>query len=231
MESPSASPRNTYRKRRSMDGASARILMNSSGIPMSQTEAEYVDKNKPRGRLIRGEGTPPRRVQRSGSRSDFLQQVAAKLADGVESETTTASGTDSYSPAETPMLPALSPCSSVGTFFFESSSDMSGMSTPTNGYSGKVKTHYSASETTTPRSRKGHSRSGSLASGILCFSLHSFTHSLTHSLSLTLTLTHSLTHSLTHARMHTLARMHSRIDKQTHADTRRHTHTHAHTQT
>lgn len=76
--------------------------------------------------VIMGEGTPPTRFQRVNSRSDFLQQVAEKLAD--RSTTSTVSGSESASPPDTPMLPTLSPTSSVATFVFVSTSDSSGLS-------------------------------------------------------------------------------------------------------
>lgn len=76
--------------------------------------------------LIKGEGTPPKRFQRANSHSDFLKQVAEKLAD--RSTTTTVSGSESASPPDTPMLPTLSPTSSVATFVFVSTSDSSGLS-------------------------------------------------------------------------------------------------------
>ena len=76
--------------------------------------------------VIKGEGTPPKRFQRANSRSDFLKQVAEKLAD--RSTTPTVSGSESASPPDTPMLPTLSPTSSVATFVFVSTSDSSGLS-------------------------------------------------------------------------------------------------------
>lgn len=76
--------------------------------------------------LIKGEGTPPKRFQRANSHSDFLKQVAEKLAD--RSTTPTVSGSESASPPDTPMLPTLSPTSSVATFVFVSTSDSSGLS-------------------------------------------------------------------------------------------------------
>ena len=77
-------------------------------------------------KLVKGEGTPPRRFQRANSHSDFLKQVAEKLAD--RSTTPTVSGSESVSPPDTPMLPTLSPTSSVATFVFVSTSDSSGLS-------------------------------------------------------------------------------------------------------
>ncbi|XP_078349255.1 uncharacterized protein LOC144634229 isoform X2 [Oculina patagonica] len=77
-------------------------------------------------KLVKGEGTPPRRFQRTSSHSDFLKQVAEKLAD--RSTTPTVSGSESVSPPDTPMLPTLSPTSSVATFVFVSTSDSSGLS-------------------------------------------------------------------------------------------------------
>lgn len=76
--------------------------------------------------IIKGEGTPPKRFQRVNSHSDFLKQVAEKLAD--RSTTPTVSGSESASPPDTPMLPTLSPTSSVATFVFVSTSDSSGLS-------------------------------------------------------------------------------------------------------
>ncbi|XP_068720831.1 uncharacterized protein [Montipora capricornis] len=75
-------------------------------------------------KVVKGEGTPPQRFERASSHADFLKQVADKLADR-SSTSTPASGSDSVTPAETPMLPTLSPASSVATFVFVSTSDSS----------------------------------------------------------------------------------------------------------
>lgn len=110
-------------------------------------------------RLVKGEGTPPKRFQRTNSRSNFLKQVAEKLAD--RSTTPTVSGSESVSPAETPMLPTLSPSSSVATFVFVSESDSSGLSSDEEeGRHWRRRSSVSSS-----RSRGGRDKRNSIASG------------------------------------------------------------------
>lgn len=107
-------------------------------------------------KLIRGEGTPPRRFQRANSHSDFLKQVADKLADR-STTSTTVSGSESVSPAETPMLPTLSPASSVATFVFVSSSDSSGLSSDEKDYRSRRRSRsYSGSGTPSSRRDRGN---------------------------------------------------------------------------
>ena len=85
-------------------------------------------------KVVKGEGTPRQRFERTISHADFLKQVADKLADR-SSTSTPASGSDSVTPAETPMLPTLSPASSVATFVFVSTSDSSsGLSSDDDDY-------------------------------------------------------------------------------------------------
>ena len=104
-------------------------------------------------KVVRGEGTPPTRLHRAQSHSEFLQQVAEKLADKSHDQSTTSagSGCESVSPAATPMLPTLSPSSSVATFVFASTSDSSGLSSEDDDYRDQFN-----------RSRGGRSRSSSL---------------------------------------------------------------------
>ena len=107
-------------------------------------------------KIIRGEGTPPKRFQRSNSRTDFLKQVAEKLADR-STTSTPVSGSESVTPAETPMLPTLSPASSVATFVFVSSSDSSGLSSDEEDYHSHRRRSYSGSGTSGSRRDRGDS--------------------------------------------------------------------------
>ncbi|EDO31589.1 predicted protein [Nematostella vectensis] len=103
---------------------------------------------------------------RSPSHSEFLQQVANKLATEVDNrETTTTASSPSVSPPDTPMLPALSPSSSIATFMIGSSSNSSGISTPTKGFSSRLKgrshSPRSISGGSTPRKgRRGRGQKG-----------------------------------------------------------------------
>ena len=106
-------------------------------------------------KIIRGEGTPPKRFQRSNSRTDFLKQVAEKLADR-STTSTPVSGSESVTPAETPMLPTLSPASSVATFVFVSSSDSSGLSSDEDDYHSHRRRSYSGSGTPGSRRDRGN---------------------------------------------------------------------------
>ena len=106
-------------------------------------------------KMIRGEGTPPKRFQRSNSRTDFLKQVAEKLADR-STTSTPVSGSESVTPAETPMLPTLSPASSVATFVFVSSSDSSGLSSDEDDYHSHRRRSYSGSGTPGSRRDRGN---------------------------------------------------------------------------
>ena len=83
--------------------------------------------------------------------------------------TTATSGTSSgsISPADTPMLPALSPSSSVATFMIGSSSDSSGANTPNRKYDqqfSSARTRSKSNESGTVRSRRNRSRSESKSS-------------------------------------------------------------------
>ena len=129
-DSPSLSPA-LHRKSAtatSPEGTVTRAQMAASQKPTreSRSGSTYSERSHAK-RIVKGEGTPPMRFQRNNSHSDFLKQVADKLAD--RSTTSTAlSESESVSPAETPMLPTLSPASSVATFVFLSTSDSSGLS-------------------------------------------------------------------------------------------------------
>lgn len=124
--SVSPSPRGKLAAAVSAEGIASRTQISASQKPTRESRSGSTHSEKTHTRkLIKGEGTPPRRFQRSSSsRSDFLQQVADKLAD--RSTTSTAiSESETPSPARTPMLPTLSPASSVATYVFMSSSDSS----------------------------------------------------------------------------------------------------------
>ena len=120
--------------------------------------------------LIKGEGTPPNRFQRVNSRSDFLKQVAEKLAD--RSTTPTVSGSESASPPDTPMLPTLSPTSSVATFVFVSTSDSSCLSSDDDDDEDHHRRRRSSSRGRgsfgTPKGRRD--RTSSLGSGMISLS-------------------------------------------------------------
>ena len=146
----------------------------SSEVPVSRTQAVASQRTyKERSgsmysesghtkKLVKGEGTPPRRFQRVNSHSDFLKQVAEKLAD--RSTTPTVSGSDSASPPATPMLPTLSPASSVATFVFVSTSESSGLSSDEEDYHWRRRSSSKGrSSGGTPRGRKD--RRSSFGSG------------------------------------------------------------------
>lgn len=118
-------------------------------------------------RLIKGEGTPPFRFQRANSHSEFLKQVAEKLADRWTTPTASGSESGSVSPAETPMLPTLSPTSSVATFVFASTSESSGLSSDEEDdrHWGRRSSTKGKSGGGTPRSRRD-GRGGSISSGM-----------------------------------------------------------------
>ena len=119
--------------------------------------------------VIKGEGTPPKRFQRVNSRSDFLQQVAEKLAD--RSTTSTVSGSESASPPDTPMLPTLSPTSSVATFVFVSTSDSSALSSDDDDEGHRRRRRSSSrgrGSSGTPKGRRD--RASSLGSGMITLS-------------------------------------------------------------
>lgn len=92
--------------------------------------------------------------RRSSSHSDFLRQVASRLANEVGNRETTTASSASISPPDTPMLPALSPSSSIASFVL--SSDSSGTATPKR-YSSRLKIDNRSSrnddEASTPRRR------------------------------------------------------------------------------
>lgn len=156
--SPSVSPtpRHKLAAAVSSEGIASRTQISASQKPTreSRSGSTYSEKTHTR-KLVKGEGTPPRRFQRSSSsRSDFLQQVADKLAD--RSTTSTAiSESETSSPARTPMLPTLSPASSVATYVFMSSSDsFSGLSSDENEGSRRRRRSKSYSGSGTPASRR-----------------------------------------------------------------------------
>lgn len=156
--SPSVSPtpRGKLAAAVSAEGIASRTQISASQKPTreSRSGSTYSEKTHAR-KLVKGEGTPPRRFQRSSSsRSDFLQQVADKLAD--RSTTSTAiSESETPSPARTPMLPTLSPASSVATYVFMSSSDSSsGLSSDEDEGSRRRRRSKSYSGSGTPASRR-----------------------------------------------------------------------------
>lgn len=113
----------------------------------------FHSENSGTRKVVKGEGTPPQRFERASSHADFLKQVADKLADR-SSTSTPASGSDSVTPAETPMLPTLSPASSVATFVFVSTSDSSsGLSSDDDDY--RSRRRRSGSETPGSRRDRG----------------------------------------------------------------------------
>lgn len=119
----------------------------------SRSGSMYSDRSHA-SKVVKGEGTPPTRFERTNSHSDFLKQVADKLAD--RSTTSTAvSGSESVSPAETPMLPTLSPASSVATFVFVSTSDSSGLSSDEEDYRRRRHRSYSGSGASGNRRDRG----------------------------------------------------------------------------
>ena len=176
-DSPVQSPR-FHRKLATAVGLPTRATVVASEVQASRPQTQRV-KERSGGenstysesghakRLVKGEGTPPNNFQRTNSRSSFLKQVAEKLAD--RSTTPTVSGSESVSPAETPMLPTLSPASSVGTFVFVSESDSSGLSSDEEEENRRWRRRPSVSSN---RSRGGRDKRNSLASGLfLCDSL------------------------------------------------------------
>lgn len=169
-DSPVQSPR-FHRKLATAVGLPTRATVVASEVQASRPQTQRV-KERSGGenstysesghakRLVKGEGTPPKNFQRTNSRSSFLKQVAEKLAD--RSTTPTVSGSESVSPAETPMLPTLSPASSVGTFVFVSESDSSGLSSDEEEENRRWRRRPSVSSN---RSRGGRDKRNSLASG------------------------------------------------------------------
>ncbi|PFX19168.1 Neuron navigator 3 [Stylophora pistillata] len=169
-DSPAQSPR-FHRKLTTAVGLTTRATAVASEIQASRPQ---MQRTKDRSgsvnsthsesghamRLVKGEGTPPKRFQRTNSRSNFLKQVAEKLAD--RSTTPTVSGSESVSPADTPMLPTLSPSSSVATFVFVSESESSGLSSDEEeGRHWRRRSSVSSS-----RSRGGRDKRNSIASGV-----------------------------------------------------------------
>ncbi|XP_028512510.1 uncharacterized protein LOC110231314 isoform X2 [Exaiptasia diaphana] len=129
-----------------------RTTVSSSELPKTQ-QAGFIGQSNQRTRSDKlNEQSPSDR--RSSSHSDFLRQVASRLANEVDTRDTTASST-SISPADTPMLPALSPSSSIASFAL--SSDSSGTATPVRSYSNKLKVDNRSSriddEASTPKRR------------------------------------------------------------------------------
>ena len=154
--SVSPSPRGKLAAAVSAEGIASRTQISASQKPTRESRSGSTHSEKTHTRkLVKGEGTPPRRFQRSSSsRSDFLQQVADKLAD--RSTTSTAiSESETPSPARTPMLPTLSPASSVATYVFMSSSDSSsGLSSDEDEGSRRRRRSKSYSGSGTPASRR-----------------------------------------------------------------------------
>jgi len=161
-DSPSRSPapRRKAATSTTAEGAVSQPHVSASPKPTrdSRSGSMYSEGSQAR-RLVKGEGTPPRRFQRTSSHSDFLKQVADKLADR-STTSTTVSGSESASPPDTPMLPTLSPASSVATFVFISSSDSSGLSSDEEGYHRRRRSR-SYSGSGTPGSRRGRAKAKS----------------------------------------------------------------------
>ncbi|XP_031555090.1 uncharacterized protein LOC116291995 isoform X2 [Actinia tenebrosa] len=168
----SSQDRNTDRQRKMSVTKGPGMSMNRSTIfsteVLKPAQPNYHSQNSRRPQSFyserdnRGERTPPPR-ERSSSHSEFLQQVASRLENemGYRDTTTTSSG--SISPAETPMLPELSPGSSIASLVINSSSDSSGMITPVRNYYNKLKGGRKSprhSGTSTPKKR-GRGKAGS----------------------------------------------------------------------
>ena len=132
--SRSPAPRHKLATAPAQDGHSTQPQIADFEKPSKETRSGSLrsESNATR-KVVKGEGTPPQRLQRTSSHADFLKQVADKLADR-SSTSTPGSGSESATPAETPMLPTLSPASSVATFVFVSSSESSGLSSDDEDY-------------------------------------------------------------------------------------------------
>ena len=181
-DSPPHSPK-SHRKLGTSAPLPTRATVVSSEVQLSRPQlvsSQRSSKDRPGSlygegnhakQLIKGEGTPPKRFQRANSRSDFLKQVAEKLAD--RSTTPTVSGSESASPPDTPMLPTLSPTSSVATFVFVSTSDSSGLSSDDDDEDHHRRRRSSSrgrGSGGTPKGRRD--RASSLGSGMTSLSHH-----------------------------------------------------------
>jgi len=128
-----------------------KTTVSSSELPKIQQSSVMMQNTRNLERDTLDE--PSAADRRSSSHSDFLRQVASRLENEVGNRDTTASST-SISPPDTPMLPTLSPSSSIASFMF--SSDSSGAITPVRGHSSRLKVDNRSSrndESSTPRRR------------------------------------------------------------------------------
>ena len=169
---------NQASQERSTDRQRKMSVTKGPGIPMTKTtvsstelpkltQPTYHSQSNRRPRSFYSERdniaerTPPPR-ERSSSHSEFLQQVASRLENEIGYRDTTTTSSGSVSPAETPMLPELSPGSSIASLVINSSSDSSGMITPVRNYYNKLKASRKSprhSGTSSPK-RKGRGKTG-----------------------------------------------------------------------
>ncbi|KAK3715078.1 hypothetical protein QZH41_012138, partial [Actinostola sp. cb2023] len=152
-----------------------RTTVSSSELPKTKQPNIVVQGNRKTRSFYSERDNPDEQSptdRRSSSHSDFLHQVASRLANEVGNRDTTTASSTSISPPDTPMLPALSPSSSIDSIIIESSSDSSGAATPLRSHSSKLKFDHRTprndartSDSSTPRRRNR----GKTGSGILTF--------------------------------------------------------------
>lgn len=153
--SRSPAPRRKLVTAPAQDGHSTQPQIAVSQKPSKETRSgSLLSESSGTRKVVKGEGTPPQRFERTSSHADFLKQVADKLAH-KSSTSTPGSGSESATPAETPMLPTLSPASSVATFVFVSSSESSGLSSDDEDYRSRRRKSGSG----TPGSRRDRGKS------------------------------------------------------------------------